>query len=113
LVTIQSIPVHGRPLVFALLLGLAACTSNSGGVNVDSLGGTMVLEPGGTGLCRATPCTVQFRMPAGTGSYEVMSDTMSLGTYPAGQTVTLGQFYHGHTFRVTGADVPPAYYHVQ
>jgi len=95
-----------------MLLGLIAC-ANSGGENVDSIGGTMVLEPGGTGLCRAAPCTVQFRMPPGSGSYEVLSDTMSLGTYPAGETVTLGQFYNGHTFTVKGAGVSPAYFDVQ
>jgi len=95
-----------------MMLGLVACTSG-GGDNVESLGGTMVLEPGGTGLCRATPCTVQFRMPPGSGSYEVLSDTMSLGTYPAGETVTLGAFFNGHTFTVKGAGVAPAYFHVQ
>jgi len=96
----------------AMLLALTACTSN-GGENVESLGGTMVLEPGGTGLCRAAPCTVRFRMPPGPGSYEVLSDTMSLGTYPAGETVTLGQFFNGHTFSVKGAGVAPAYFNVQ
>jgi len=99
-----------------LMLGLVACADASGdasGDNVESLGGTMVLEPGGTGLCRAAPCTVQFRMPPGSGSYEVLSDTMSLGTYPAGETVTLGSFYNGHTFNVKGAGVAPAYFHVQ
>jgi len=97
------------------LLGLSACASSSGGGgdNVESLGGTMILEPGGTGLCRATPCRVEFRMPAGTGSYEVMSDTMSLGMYPAGETVTLGQFYNGHTFTLKGSDAAPAYFYVQ
>jgi len=95
-----------------LMFGLVACAGASGD-NVESLGGTMVLEPGGTGLCRAAPCTVQFRMPPGSGSYEVLSDTMSLGTYPAGETVTLGSFYNGHTFHVKGAGVAPAYFNVQ
>ena len=95
-----------------LLLGLTAC-ANTGGEHVESLGGTMILEPGGTGVCRAPPCTVQFRMPPGPGSYEVLSNEMSLGTFPAGETVTLGAFWNGKTFVVKSANVSPAYFDVQ
>ena len=95
-----------------LLLSMAGC-ANTGGDNVESLGGTMLLEPGGTGLCRAPPCTVQFHMPPGPGSYDVLANQMSLGTYPAGQTVTLGEFWNAQTFVVKGANVSPAYFDVQ
>ena len=95
-----------------LLMGLAAGV-NAAGNNVDSIGGTLVLGPGDTGLCRAAPCGVQFKMPAGTGSYEVLSDTMSIGTFPAGETVNLGQFYNSHEFTVKGTDAAPAYFYVQ
>lgn len=97
----------------ALLLGLTACANTGGGDNVESLGGTMLLEPGGTGLCRAPPCKVQFRMPPGQGSYEVLANEMSIGSFPAGETVSLGEFWNGQTFVVKGAKVAPAYFNVQ
>ena len=95
-----------------LLIGLAGGAGGAGN-HVDSIGGSMVLGPGDTGLCRAAPCAVQFKMPTGTGSYEVLSDTMSIGTFPAGETANLGQFYNSHEFTVKGTDAAPAYFYVQ
>ena len=97
-----------------LLLGLAACANtNSCANHVETFGGTLVMEPGGTGLCRAGPCLVQLRMPPGTASYEVLADGVPLGRFPAGETVTLGQFASRKTFVVKGAGVYPATLYVQ
>ena len=98
------------------LFGLVACTNtntHSCANHVETFGGTLVMEPGGTGLCRAGPCLVQLRMPPGTASYEVLADGVSLGRFPAGETVTLGEFSSRKTFVVKATGAYPATLYVQ
>jgi len=74
--------------------------------------GEVELAPGKSANCFGTPCTVNFRMPDGEGSYEVRqgaADGTKLGEYPAGETVNLGGFYNSTSFHVTGGDFKPAY----
>ena len=105
------------PVVLAAVLGLATLGGCAGSHNcakhVDSFGGTLLMEWGGTGLCRLPPCTVQIKMPAGSGSYEVFDDGKLLGQFPAGQRVTLGSFARPRTFVVNAAGVESARLFVQ
>jgi hypothetical protein len=47
-------------------------------------------------------------MPAGSGSYEVTGNEVTIGTFPAGETVNLGNYYQSQAFAIKGADVPKA-----
>lgn len=93
---------------------LAACGSNPvarscGGNNFDEI----QLAPGCSAICAQEPCKVYFAMPAGEGDYEVRGRGVSIGRYPAGETVFLGSFWQGsHRLTVEGTDAPPAYLHV-
>jgi hypothetical protein len=51
-------------------------------------------------------------MPAGTGSFEVTANEVRVGDFPAGQTVSLGEYYASQAFKVKGAGVPPAYVYI-
>ena len=68
----------------------------------------ITVSPGETGNCETSPCQVSLVMPAGSGSYEVTGNQVSLGTYPAGQTVNIGSFWQSQAIEVKGADVPTA-----
>lgn len=72
----------------------------------------ITVKPGDTGDCESTPCQVKLVMPAGTGSYEVTANEVRVGTYPAGQTVNLGNFWQSQKFTIVGAGVPPAYVYI-
>jgi hypothetical protein len=52
-------------------------------------------------------------MPAGEGEYQVTSNNLDLGAFPAGQTVNLGAFWEGsHCIEVQRSDAPTAYFRV-
>ena len=71
--------------------------------------GEITLEPGKSGTCMSSPCKVYFVMPPGKGNYEVLADGVKVGSFPAGQTVTLGSFWTGFTtFTIVGGDAGPA-----
>ncbi len=97
-----------------LLCLLAGCAS-SGGSGDDSISGfdQITLAPGDTGTCNSSPCTVFLKMPAGTGSYRVMSSSDGrVGDYPAGKTVKLGSFWSTQAFTIEGMDAPKAYAYI-
>lgn len=98
-------------LLLPLLPALSGCPQTRSAGN--SLGGALTLEPGGSVVCNITPCSVRLVMPPGSGDYEVLSGTFSIGRYPAGQTVTLGSFYDPQVFTIKDSGLPPAYYHVR
>jgi hypothetical protein len=49
---------------------------------------------------------------AGSGSYEVTANEVSLGSFPAGETANLGNFFQSQAFQVKGAGVPKAYVYI-
>lgn len=103
-------------LVSLCVVVMAGCATDGGhdcARHVESFGGTLVMQPGWTGLCRAPPCEVRFVMPAGSGDYEVLADQQSLGRFPAGQTVTLGEFSRGRVFTVVDTGLRPSRLYVQ
>jgi hypothetical protein len=98
----------------AVLCALAGAASLAGaGDNSISGFDQITLAPGDTGRCNSSPCTVYLKMPAGEGSYEVMSSSDGrVGEYPAGETVKLGSFWSTQAFQIKGMDVPKAYAYI-
>ncbi|MEN8176166.1 MAG: hypothetical protein ABFS23_10410 [Pseudomonadota bacterium] len=77
-----------------------------GGNNFD----TVTLRPGCSTICFSEPCKVNFVMPAGKGDLVLRDGNISLGAYPAGQTVFVGSLWLGsHVITVEGTDAEPAY----
>ncbi|MGB5833312.1 MAG: hypothetical protein WBG92_15150 [Thiohalocapsa sp.] len=72
----------------------------------------ITVKPGDTGTCALSPCLVTLEMPPGDGSYEVTGNQIRVGTYPAGKTVRLGNFFDSQAFAIKGADVPKAYVYI-
>ena len=93
--------------VFATIGGCA------GGIQEDPSGANAVtVKPGQTANCATSPCAISLVMPAGSGSYEVTGNSVTIGTYPAGETVNLGNYYQSQALAVEGADVPKAYVYI-
>jgi len=98
-----------RALSLAAVLALTACA----GVQEEPSGAIAVtVKPGQTGQCDTSPCQVSLIMPAGSGSYEVTANEVSLGSFPAGKTANLGNFFQSQSFQVKGAGVPKAYVYI-
>ncbi|WP_295541682.1 hypothetical protein [uncultured Thiohalocapsa sp.] len=96
-------------LVAVLILGgnvVAGCTSlernPSGAI-------TVTVKPGDTGQCAIAPCRILLQMPPGDGEYRVTGNEITLGTYPAGKTVDLGNYYEPQAIEIVGAGVPRAF----
>ena len=107
-------PLIGRAGSVVLLCTLAALapTTNAGDNSISGFD-QITLAPGDTGNCESSPCTVYMKMPAGTGSYTVMSSGNGrVGEYPAGETVNLGSFWSSQAFSIEGMDVPKAYAYI-
>jgi len=94
------------PLAF-VLVGCVS-TGNNSITGFDKI----TLAPGDTGNCNSSPCQVYLKMPAGTGSYEVTANEVSVGTFPAGQTAFLGSFWQSQAFAIKGMDAPKTYAYV-
>ena len=96
-----------------LAVVLAAAVLTGCNVKEDPTGVIAItVSPGETGNCETSPCQISLVMPAGSGSYEVTGNQVSLGTYPAGQTVNIGSFWQSQAIEVRGADVPKAYVYI-
>ena len=92
---------------------LAAVVLTGCNVKEDPTGVIAItVAPGQTGNCETSPCAVSLIMPAGSGSFEVTGNQVSLGTYPAGETVRIGSFYQSQAIEIKGADVPKSYVYV-
>ncbi|MEA3302258.1 MAG: hypothetical protein U9Q75_03180 [Pseudomonadota bacterium] len=91
------------PAITLLLSTLFSGLSIASGTNNF---GEITLEAGSSGTCLSSPCKVYFVMPPGSGSYVVLANNMEVGSYPAGQTVSLGGYWTGITrFKVVDSDV--------
>jgi hypothetical protein len=85
----------------------------AGGIQEDPSGANAVtVKPGQTANCATSPCAISLVMPAGSGSYEVTGNQVTIGTYPAGETVNLGNYFKSQALEVIGADVPKAYVYI-
>jgi hypothetical protein len=42
----------------------------------------------------------------------VTGNEVRIGSYPAGQTVNLGQYFSSQAFKIVGANVRPAYVYI-
>jgi hypothetical protein len=106
----------GTAKVHRLLLAVTAVAvigGCAGGIQEDPSGANAVtVKPGETANCATSPCAISLVMPAGSGSYEVTGNSVTIGTYPAGQTVNLGNYYQSQALAVEGADVPKAYVYI-
>jgi hypothetical protein len=96
-------------LISAMLASLLAAVgcgeikrSPSGAISVT-------VEPGETGNCAIAPCRIFLVMPPGDDDYQVTGNHIDFGTYPAGQTVNLGNFFEPQALEVVGAGVPRAF----
>jgi hypothetical protein len=98
------------PALLAAAAVLAGCasTGNNSITGFDRL----TLSPGDTGQCESSPCQVFLKMPAGSGSFEVIGNQVRVGTYPAGQTAFLGSFWSSQAFQIRGMDAPKAYAYI-
>lgn len=111
-VGLKPAPTTRMRLLTALLatLALAGC---GGTPSKDPTGVIdITIKPGDTGDCESTPCQVKLVMPPGKGSFEVTGNEIRIGTYPAGQTVNLGNFWQSQKFTIVGAGVPAAYVYI-
>jgi len=112
--TLRSVVFGRLTLVLGLLFVLlTGCVGNERGENnnacVKGNFEQVTLCPGATAVCASEPCSVLFQMPPGDGEYQVTSNNLDLGTFPAGQTVNLGAFWRGtHYIEVQGSDAPVA-----
>jgi len=97
-------------LAVAVVVTIGGC---AGGIQEDPSGANAVtVSPGQTADCATSPCTISLVMPAGSGSYEVTGNEVTIGTYPAGQTVNLGNYSKSQALEVKGAAVPKAYVYI-
>lgn len=90
------------PLALTLIAGTAIAEHVSGS-------NAITVAPGDTGDCATSPCRVTLQMPPGDGSFEVTANEVSLGEYPAGKAVDLGNFFSSQAFAIKGAGVKKAY----
>jgi hypothetical protein len=98
-------------LLAALLAGVLA--AGCGGLERWPSGAiTVTVAPGQTGTCAISPCRVLLEMPPGSGEYRVTGNRITLGTYPAGKTVNLGNFFDPIAIDIVGAGVPRAFVYI-
>ena len=95
-----------RNFHLAITFFLVTLTSGSSVASGTNNFGEITLEAGSSGTCISSPCKVYFVMPPGSGSYVVLADNMKVGSFPAGETVSLGGYWTGVTrFKVVGSGV--------
>ena len=97
--------------LLTMVIGPLSGCQTTGGKDVSSFN-QLNLAPGDTGNCLSSPCEVFLQMPAGSGEYEVTSNQVKLGVFPAGQNVDLGGFTESSVIEIQGLDVPKTYVYV-
>jgi len=97
-----------------LLPAVALALLPAAGALAAEVSGAMsvTVQPGDTGTCATSPCRIRFVMPPGDGEYEVTGNEVTIGTYPAGQTVDLGNYFKPQAIAVKGAGVRKAYVYI-
>ena len=100
---------------FGLLFSLVALATLSGCASNPSCGDdrenfdVVTICPGASRSCGASPCTVYYLMPEGSGDYQVIGNGIDIGEFPAGEKANLGAYWESYYFDIVGADVPRAY----
>ncbi|MCB1857764.1 MAG: hypothetical protein KDI63_05805 [Gammaproteobacteria bacterium] len=112
-----KLPCFCSLLSAGVMLLLVGCTTleptpQVGGAPFDDGFLTVVVAPGEGRSCVGTPCSVYYRVPDLGGSVEVIANNFSLGRFPAGETVGLGQYNDPVRIVVPQAGVPPAFVHI-
>jgi hypothetical protein len=102
----KCISVSPIVAVVALLAGCAGLERDPSGAI------TVTVKPGQTGSCAISPCRVLLEMPPGDGEFVVTGNQITLGTYPAGKTVDLGNYYKPQAIEIVDAGVPRAYVYI-
>ena len=82
------------------------------GSNFPSGSNAITVKPGDTGTCALSPCLITLQMPPGNGTYEVTANEISIGKFPAGKAVNLGNYFDSQAFAIKGADVKKAYVYI-
>ncbi|MCF7992353.1 MAG: hypothetical protein K9M02_18080 [Thiohalocapsa sp.] len=102
----NRLSIISQVCALAAALAIAGCgeikRSPSGALSVT-------VAPGETGTCAIAPCRIFLEMPPGDGEYRVTGNQIDFGSYPAGKTVNLGDFYEPQAIEIVGAGVPRAY----
>ena len=102
--------VHRLLIAVTVVATIGGC---AGGIQEDPSGANAVtVKPGQTANCATSPCAISLVMPAGSGSYKVTGNSVTIGTYPAGETVNLGNYFESQALAIEGADVPKAYVYI-
>ncbi len=108
--TINRAATIGLPLRSAMLVASLGLVVGSVLAETHVSGSNAItVAPGETGTCATSPCQVTLQMPPGDGSYEVTGNEITIGTYPAGQAVNLGNYFESQAFAIKGAGVKKAY----
>lgn len=106
--------VPGRLVGTTLLLGAFGLLGGCASTGDNSITGfdQITLAPGDTGTCESSPCQVSLKIPAGSGTYEVTANEVSVGTFSGGETASLGSFWQSQAIAIKGMDVPKAYAYI-
>jgi hypothetical protein len=106
----QRLQTRGCRLTLAPLLAMLLVTGCAGGPQRWPSGAiTVTVKPGQTGTCAISPCRILLEMPPGDAEYRVTGNQITLGTYAAGKTVDLGNYYEPQAIEIVGAGVPRAF----
>ena len=110
---------HGATLKPALLMRTALIAAVLSQVPFAAASGkfpsgsnAITVKPGDTGTCALSPCLITLEMPPGNGSYEVTANEISIGSFPAGKAVNLGNYFDSQAFAIKRAGVKKAYVYI-
>ena len=82
------------------------------GGNFPSGSNAITVKPGDTGTCALSPCRITLEMPPGDGSYEVTGNEISIGSFPAGKAVDIGNYFDSQALVIKGAGVKKTYVYI-
>ena len=108
--SICSYPLGAAAPLALPLIGACTTTANTpqvvtgrqaaGGDNVFTAVATV--ERGGS--CSVNPCGVLFKTPPGEGELRIVANGFDLGTFPRGETVSLGTYTESVRISLPGTD---------
>ncbi len=73
---------------------------------------TITVKPGDTGTCATSPCRITLQMPPGSGSCDVNANEISIGSFPAGKAVDVGNYFDSQAFTIPGTGIKKAYVYI-
>ena len=72
----------------------------------------ITVKPGDTGTCALSPCRITLEMPPADGRYEVTGNEISIGSFPAGKAVDIGNYFDSQALVIKGAGVKKTYVYI-